>query len=381
MKGSFEGEITEVEPDYTLIMNSTLDSSLIGTKAFPAVSIIVPTHPQYPQYKLDRDHLQHLLTEAEQQLLEHHGKQKANMIMDRLHSAVNGINFGALTQGLAIYVSSEVQRVINLPFEVTEKVIVDDSFEIRDLLYAAKLNKHFLALIISQNKVSTLFGFGNLFVPVRYGKMPKGVRDVMNQHSLPGWDYLDTKAYDEKNIHNYLRFIDQVIEEENRGSEFPVIVLGDKKINGYIRNHTRNGKHIIGYVDGNYEHITLPEIRKRVEPILQQLSEQEERQALEQLGAAIGNGHYAAGVAEVWRAAAEARGRVLVVEKEYRIAARFGEDNYTILVDDAVETARHKIADAVDDIIEMVLQNNGEVVFVGNGRLEQQQHIALITRY
>jgi hypothetical protein len=221
-------------------MNTTTESSLIGTKAYPAVSIIIPTHPQYPQYKLDRDHLQHLITEAEQLLSENYGKQKTAMIMDRLHSAVNGINFGALTQGLAIYVSSEVQRVINLPFEVTEKVIVDDSFEVRDLLYSAKLNRHFLALIISQNKVSTLFGFGNLFVPVRYGKMPKGVRDVMNQHSLPGWDYLDKKAYDENNIHNYLRFIDQVIEEENRGSSFPVIVLGDTKINGYLRNNSRN---------------------------------------------------------------------------------------------------------------------------------------------
>lgn len=362
-------------------MNTTIESSFVGTKSFPAVSIIMPTHPQYPHFKLDREHLQQLLAQAEQLLLEQYSKQKTNLIMDRLHSAVNGINFGALTQGLAIYVSSEVQRVVNLPFEVSEKVIVDDSFEVRDLLYAAKLNRHFLALIISQNKVSTLVGFGNSFVPVHYGKMPKNVRDVMNQHSLPGWDYLDTEAYDEKNIHNYLRFIDKVIEEESRGAELPVIILGDKKINGYIRNHTRNAKHIIGYVDGNYEHVTLPEIRKKMEPILQQQIAQEEEKALDMLGDAIGKGNFAAGVTEVWRAAAEGRGRLLVVEKDYRVTARFGEDNYTILVDEAVATARHKIADAVDDIIELVLRHNGEVMFVANGKLDPQQHIALITRY
>ena len=74
--------------------------------------------------------------------------------------------------------------MINLPFEVTEKSDRRRFLRIRDLLYAAKLNKHFLALIISQNGQHPV-RFGNLFVPVRYGKMPKGVRDVMNQHSLP----------------------------------------------------------------------------------------------------------------------------------------------------------------------------------------------------
>ena len=83
----------------------------------------------------------------------------------------------------------------------------------------------------------------------------------------------------------------------------------------------------------------------------------------------------------MWRAAAEGRGRLLVVEKDYRVTARFGEDNYTILVDEAVATARHRIADAVDDIIELVLRHNGEVMFVANGKLDPQQHIALITRY
>ena len=92
-----------------------------------------------------------------------------------------------------------------------------------------------------------------------------------------------------------------MIEEENRGSEFPVIVLGDKKINGYIRNHTRTGS--ISSVTLMVTTNTSP-CRKSANGSSrsQQLSEQqEERQALEQLGAAIGNGHYAAGVAEVWR--------------------------------------------------------------------------------
>ena len=37
--------------------------------------------------------------------------------------------------------------------------------------------------------------------------------------------------------------------------------------------------------------------------------------------------------------------------------------------------------DAVDDVIEMVLNKKGNVVFVENGMLKDHQHISLITRY
>jgi len=35
----------------------------------------------------------------------------------------------------------------------------------------------------------------------------------------------------------------------------------------------------------------------------------------------------------------------------------------------------------VDDVIEMILEKNGQVFFTDNGKLEDYQHIALITRY
>ena len=42
----------------------------------------------------------------------------------------------------------------------------------------------------------------------------------------------------------------------------------------------------------------------------------------------------------------------------------------------------HKVlADAVDDVIEMVLEKNGQIFFVDNGMLKDYQRVALITRY
>lgn len=357
------------------------ERSLIGHKEFPAVSIILPAHPQTPKSKLDREYLNSLLSQAEEQMLAQYSRIKTENLMDKLHHAVNTIKPNEISKGLAIYVSDTIEKVIHLPFSVTEKVIVDNSFEIRDLLMAAKMNRNYLVLIISQNKVKSFFGYGSHLIPVHFEGMPENVKDVSNEHSYPGWDYLDVHAYEEKNIHNYLRFIDDVIEKETKGTNDPVIVMGDTKLVGFLKNHTRNTKKIIGFVEGNYEHADFNEIRSRIRPYFDTFEGKEQDSAFDLLQNAVNSNTYSAGISEVWRSAAEAKGRLLLVERDYKQSARFGDDSYSILIDKEVERSRSKIVDAVDDIIEMVLLNHGDVVFVENGKLNSFQRIALINRY
>lgn len=362
-------------------MSMLTENTLIGKKEFPAVSIILSSQLQNPKYKLDREYLNTLLSKAEELLQNQYSVQKTKSLMDKLHHAVNTIKLSEISKGMAIYVSMNVEKVIHLPFPVSEKVIVDNSFEIRDLLRAAKLNRNYLVVIISKNQVKTFFGYGAHLFPVNFNNMPENKKDVGNSHSMPGWDYFDAHAFEEKNIHNYLRFIDEIIEREMQGSNDPVIFMGDTKILGYLKKHTHNSKNIIGYVEGNYEHANFDEIRSRINPYFEKFEGNEQNEALDLLSKAISSDTYSSGIAEVWRSAAEAKGRLLLVEKDFRQSARFGSDSYTILIDDEVEGSRSKISDAVDDIIEMVLLNHGDVVFMDNDKLMPYNRIALVNRY
>lgn len=358
----------------------TVTSTLIGQKEYPAVSIIFPTHPRYPDYKHDQKHLEELVVKVEGELAPRFSKHLSQTILDKLRRTIDTINFGHLSNGLAIYVSPHHAKVVHLPFEVSEKVIVDDSFEIRDLIYSAKMNKQYLLVMITKNGVRTTLGYGNAFVPVVYKGMPENIADVTNSHSLPGWDYLDTEAFDEKNIHNYVRFIDDVIAREVNLNKLPVIIMGDVKIVGYMRSITANAKNIIGYVEGNYEHASSPEIRKRIEPLLEKMNEEAEDTALRVLASAVGTDHYESGIAQVWRAADEGRGRLLLVERDYVQMGTISEDGFALVLDEVVTVSARHIADAVDDIIESVIQKGGDVQFVRNGRLSAYERIALVTR-
>lgn len=359
----------------------TQENTLIGQHEYPAISLLVPTHPEYPKFKLDKKHIQGLINQAEMQLTERFSKRRAGELTEKLKETVDTIDFGNLTQGIAIYVSPHQAKIVHLPFSVDEKVIVDDSFEVRDLLYSSQLHREYLLVLISKNSVRTAWGYGTALVPVRYKDMPENIKDVTNSHSLPGWDYLDTEAYDEKNMHNYLRFIDDVLSKATNGNDYPVIIMGDTKTLGLFKAGTGLGGKIIGYVDGNYEHATVKEIHAKINPILARLDKTAEDDALNVLYGSLSKGEYCAGLVEVWRAAMEGRGRLLLVEKGYQQTATLGDDAATLILGEDPVHAYRKIADAVDDVMETVLQKGGKVQFVQDGRLDAYERIALVTRY
>ncbi len=355
--------------------------SLLDKKVFPAVSIILPIHPQFPDIKLDSEHMISVLKNIENQLNGRYGLKRTELMIQKVKKVISTIETKHLLKSLLIYVSPETEKVISLPYSVEEKIVIDSSFEVRDLIFAAQKNEKYLLVIISQKSVKTFNG--NLFElkPIEFPDMPANVQDVSNEHSFPGLDYLDSKAFDEKNLHNYLRFIDDVLEKSLKQNDIPVVIMGNVKILGYFRRFTQNTKRIIGYVEGNYEHLSLPEIRSKAETIIQNRIFEGEERAISELQEAVNANKYNAGITEVWRSAVEGKGRLLLVEKDYSVRARRGVDEYTIYPDNSETNLHNVLSDAVDDIIELILKKNGEVVFVANGKLKSFERIALINRY
>ena len=355
--------------------------SLLDQKAFPAISLILPVHPQFPDVKLDSEHMISVLKNIEKQLNGRYGLERTQLMIQKVKNVISTIELKHLLKTLIIYVSPETEKVISLPYAVEEKIIIDSSFEVRDLIYAAQKNIKYLLVIISQKGVKTFNGDLFELKSIEFPDMPENVKDVSNEHSFPGLDYLDNKAFDEKNLHNYLRFIDDVLEKSLKQNDIPVIIMGNVKILGYFRQFTQNAKRIIGYVDGNYEHISLPEIKSKAEPIIQKRLLDNEANAISELEEAVNSNKYNAGITEVWRSAAEGKGRLLLVEKNYSVRARRGLDEYTIYPDDSETNLHNVLSDAVDDVIELILKKNGEVIFVDNGKLKSFERIALINRY
>ena len=100
-----------------------------------------------------------------------------------------------------------------------------------------------------------------------------------------------------------------------------------------------------------------------------------------QLDAAKSAGKIAIGIRNVWKEAMERKGRLLVIEKNYMCAADYSNDNEVIIPHDDTRNNAFYIKDAVDDVIERVLDNGGDVEFVDEGLLKEYEKIVLINYY
>jgi hypothetical protein len=136
---------------------------------------------------------------------------------------------------------------------------------------------------------------------------------------------------------------------------------------------------IAGTLLGNFDRASISELTPQVWEIMQTVREAKQNQALTSLDEAVSAQKFVSTLGEAWRLAQEGRGKLLVVEKSYHEPAILSPNGGIELV--AEPGGTEIIDDAVDEIIEAVLANGGEVALVEDGTLAQHQRIALVLRY
>jgi len=86
----------------------------------------------------------------------------------------------------------------------------------------------------------------------------------------------------------------------------------------------------------------------------------------------------AVGIQNVWREAVSRKGNLLIVEKNYIYAAEHGGAAEVIYPVGDPLNKYALIKDAVDEVIEKVIEYGGDIEFVDDGVLDNFEHIALI---
>ena len=123
------------------------------------------------------------------------------------------------------------------------------------------------------------------------------------------------------------------------------------------------------------------QLKEVLEPYINDWKKVKEKDLLNQIEEAADKKKLVVGMTAVWRDASNKKGQLLVVEKNYMFPAQHSS---TADVIEKLEEPYNRfsyIKDAVDDVIERVLDNGGDVEFVDEGLLQQYEHIVLINYY
>jgi hypothetical protein len=346
----------------------------------PSVSIIMPFEPKI-SLKTELMHsLKIAAGKVEKILLQHYSGEPAVKVINSLNALIQGLNFDTHKKGIALYVSPVFSKALYLDIPVEEKIIVDESFEIRDLVYCKKQAHKYLVLLLSNRESKILLGNNADFVRLA-STSAETVVAYENDSPERIANFSDPSYRKEVILEKFLHHIDQSLDLILNAYHLPLFVVGTDRTIGHFKQLTKHAGAVVQYIHGNYEDATNAELNNLLGPYVADWKSVLQIDLLHRMEEAAGMKKLVYGMETVWKEAMQKRGKLLIVEKNYMFPAlRTSQSSIEAKNDQNAEHGKY-IKDAVDDVIEKVLENGGDVEFVDEGILKDFDHIALVLFY
>ncbi len=371
-------------------MNTKAFEELIQTTGNPCVSLIIPTHRTSPSRMQDSELLEKAIREATS-LLQKKKEYAANapIIIQKLNELSSTIDFSHQQDGLGIFVSEKIGHIIKFPFVVEAKIIIDSTFETRDLYYLKQFSKPYFVLNLSKDEAHLFLAeAGKLVIEITDGHFPmKYTDDYIYEKVSLGTSF----GYSQKGFERdkgemvqirrksfFQEVSENLIHHLKNGDR--LLVSGTKKIIAEFESAKNSRCKISAKVIGSFGAYNLNELLERTWNSNMEITHLETEKILEKLPEFDGQNKLASGLRHAWTAAMSGKGKLLLVEKDYRAVGYVKSDHDKIML--RVPQGDHAtIPDAVDQLIEEVIRHKGSVLFTQANQLENYEHVALILRY
>lgn len=374
----------------TEILNDKGLSALLSEKGNICVSVIVPTHRTSPDRRSDKLNTQTAIEKADQLLKMKYSSDMALPLMNRLRELFQQIDFDHNEDGIGLFVSSNVHFHISFPFSVEGKVVVGDSFEIRDVLYKVNYSDPYYALLLTEHGAQLFRGSWAELEVIKDKQFPIEYEEeyVYNppsrSMSYAGQAHVKSFEKDKSELEmiRYKNFFHRVDKMLNGYlvNNVPLIILGAEKLLALFKNNSSHQKQFAGKITGSYRYFNLKQLSDLISPVIFGHLQNERAKLVDEFMEKTGQHLATSGIQDIWSAAMEGKAFKLLVEKDYRCPGFLGENSYHLYLRPP-QRPHTVLTDAVDDLIELVLEKEGRVFFVDNGLLKDYKRIGLITRY
>ena len=355
------------------------------------VTVIVPTHQLSPERRVDGLEVEKAIRRAKEYLSNSYSEKEISPLLSSLDELYSSIDFNHNAMGIGLFVSAEVRQLVNFLFPVKEKIVISDSFHLRDILYQDNYTIPYFALHLSENEVKLYQGSLTSLLEIKDNIFPMKNEDQYEySHPTRGSSYFGnsfTKEFEkDKSILQEMRyesFLSHVDRELNRYlvNAVPLVIIGATKDLSYFKIKSHHANHIAGHVHGNYSYDSVNELGRLTWKTVKDFLDHAKEKTIRELQEKIGQGHGVAGIDAVWKAAYEGRGLRLLVEKDFSLPGFFtsGDDYHLHL--HPPQQPHHIVTDVINKLVDLVLDKKGDVIVVENGLLDDYQKIGLITRY
>jgi hypothetical protein len=279
---------------------------------------------------------------------------------------------GPAGTALALYAGLTTAVALHLPVEVRERVVVDPTFATRDLVRALHRTPRHVVLVLSSRDARLFDGVGDQLQPALAKGFPLvDERERATHATRPRLQDSATEAF--------LRKVDAALGTYLRLRPAPLVLAGPPKVLAAFAKVSRNLGRLAGEIPVNLSGEPLPALAARTRPVLERYLLSRQQEALDLLERRVGAHRCVSGMVDAWLAARRERPEMLAVEQGLFYPARLSADGDLLTAASDVEHPE-VLDDAVDELIELVLDRGGWVALVDDGALATHGGVALTLR-
>lgn len=277
---------------------------------------------------------------------------------------------GPTSAALALYAGSGTAITLRLPVEVRERVVLDPTFATRDLVRSLHRTPRHAVLVLSPREARLLEGVGDQLRPALSSTFPlraDGELPAARGGAAPG----DTAGF--------FRTVDRALQTYLRVHPAPLVLAGDPQDLAAFADLSTSLGRLAGQLPVDLSADPLPALAERTRPVLESYLLSRQQEALALVGRRVAARQAVSGMADAWLAARTERPEMLAVEQGLFYPARVSSDGDLLLPATDVEHPE-VLDDAVDELIELVLDRGGWVAWVDDGALESHEGVVLTLR-
>lgn len=345
----------------------------------PCISLIMPFEPKM-NFKSELAYkLSIAVSKIENELQKDYQEGKYLPVLKKLQKVIKELNYNTHKKSIAIFVSHLIEKVYYLEMPVERKIFIGDSFNIRNVINSKKEIHKYLVVVLSHQFTQIYLGNKEKFaailanVPEKLKVPGSGVEKIVFAN--------DTRRQEEILLDQFLKYIDNGLSLLLPTHQFPLFIMGKEKIIDRFKTITQNKEKVLEYIVGHFEEKTGTELHKLMEPYVSDWKKIIQTDLLRQIDGARRNKKLSTGIKEVRKAALHKEPRMLVIEKDFVDPIQESCWLGTSFKKEQVRKNVFSTNDTVDEVIEKVLDNGGNVEFVENGLLKDYHKIALIENY
>jgi hypothetical protein len=368
-------------------MNNQEIEKLLAVSEPNCISVIIPTHRLAPGKSLDPIILSKSIAKVKEAISIKNNS--SGILINKLEQLYTQIRFSNTKEGLGIFISPSITKVIHFPFSVKERIKIGRNFESKELLFYKNLPEY-LVLSVNHKSICLFHSNGEELDEINNEDFPRTYHEEYEyDHSNRASSYgYSLKAFEsDKSVTRETRFIDFLRSADRCigkyiGEELPLLLSGATKEVADFNRITKHKQRIIGSVLGSHGY-NKKEIANTSWKFMQDYTKQQNEALVNKLRELIGRKSVVYGLDKVYEALSAGNGLMLLIEKEYEYTANKAQAlrNKIMIEGNNIINDDETNADLVDKLIRGAMEKKSRVIFLDNGALADYSGVALILRY